>query len=62
MKDRKLKEPKGEGKVPKKDMKEAVKKVAEAKNDKDNNSVRPKTGKADGKSRKKYLIRAPNQA
>lgn len=53
MKDRTVKEPKGDGVVPKKDMKKAVKKVVEGKNDKNDNSVGSKTGKADGKSRKK---------
>ena len=69
MEERKLKAPKGKGKIPTAVLKKAVKKVVEdkkdiappkqdkkpegGKNDKDNNSVRPKTGKADGKSRKK---------
>lgn len=49
----KPKDPKVEGKVPKQDMKEAVKKVSGGKNDKDNNSVGQKPRKADGKSGKK---------
>ena len=53
MKERTIKEPKGKGVVPKKDLKAAVKKVKESKNDKDNNSLGQKSGKADGKSRKK---------
>ena len=69
MKERTIKEPKGKGSIPKKDLKKAVKKVAQdkkdiatpnkdkkvsgGKNDKNDNSVGSKTGKADGKSRKK---------
>jgi hypothetical protein len=69
MKERTLKEPKGKGSIPKKELKKAVKKVAQdkkdvatpnkdkkpagGKNDKEHNSERPASGKADGKSRKK---------
>lgn len=69
MKERTIKEPKGKGSVPKKALKAAVKKVVQdkkevsapkkdnkpagGKNDKEHNSVGSKTGKADGKSRKK---------
>lgn len=68
MKERTIKEPKGKGKVSKADMKKAVKKVVQdkedvapkkdkkpagGKNDKNDNSVGSKTGKKDGKSGKK---------
>lgn len=69
MKERTIKEPKGKGKVSKGDMKKAVKKVVQdkqelapvkkaskpagGKNDKNDNPVGSKAGKKDGKSGKK---------